>query len=462
MGDVRRAWVLIIALAAGVTGLLTSTAAAAVTLGPVETLSAQGSYNPNVSVSANGTMLATWGAGRSGHAIARFRRPGNAKWSGAQVVIPRGVLRLQAIGADGTAAIVWLVGEVDSPKHSNLLVSIAPPGGRFGRPRVVASGKWLDDPLAVVRPDGDVVLVWTRSLSLQEQNPVEVLYSGARAGGAPSAPRRVGLGGPSRPTIAENDAGAILLTYGTSFGEGKGSINRQAVVATMPAATAQFGTPIEFRADQRATFPQPGAEDDAEAVAGDGRVALVNRPSATLPARIVETRALADDGVLGPPVVATVASRTGTAQTEEVRGGSALGGDGALIETSWEEEFAGEYGGPLASSSVRTAVTLPGAMAMSPPQDVVRAAHVSLFIPEATSVGGDVVAIWTRTTGKRFCTERVYFTDRSAGGAFSTPRALSGPFHVCGARETDLAGGGAQALAAWIENSRIVVRRIRA
>jgi hypothetical protein len=464
MGEHRKRWQRHVRLAPGVILLLAIVPAApamgAVSLGPVQAISAPGSYAPEVSVSSSGRLLASWGAGRDGHVIARFSHVGSGRWSAARVVVPTGVVRAQAIGSDGTAAMIWVAGELGSAKPANVMVSIAPPGRPFGPRRLVASVQRLAAPVLAVRRDGAVVVAWSRATT-PSFDAGEVSYAVIVGDSAPIVPRLLGVApGSSGPTIAVDESGAVLLAASgnlTLSGAGGG---REVPAATMPASSSTFGAPPGGLADSLAN-----AVFDASAIAADGRAFLLSYAYDLSvpgqPGSFARTQPLLADGSFGvgevarerPLVVST------HAETDESSEGTTIAPDGALVRTGLETKFAEGLRRRFAGQAVIASVTVPGAEEVAPPQEIFATRVVTRpGITTAVAFGDVVVASWGQSPPHSGCARRIYYAERASDAAFSKRRPLSGRFLTCSNEESTLAAAGRHALAAWIEHGGIDVR----
>lgn len=103
-----------------------------------------GSSGVNVGVSRNGLSLVSWTEGNGSIRVSRIGRKG--RWSKPQTVFGKGTgYGNLSVGPDGTAAIYAIKsirrGSVEQYiKSKKMFVSVRPPGGRFGKPRLVSRG----------------------------------------------------------------------------------------------------------------------------------------------------------------------------------------------------------------------------------------------------------------------------------------------------------------------------------
>jgi hypothetical protein len=473
MGETKRGYSLrlctgiavVVAVALGAFAWLPVTATAAVTLGPTKSLTSggrYGQYSPQAALSSNGRVLVTWLSGEDGTLVAELGKIGGG-WTRPQLIFARGVSRVAALGSNGTAAVAWLAGDGESAKRATILLAIAPPGHRFGPAKVVTRGAWLSAPSGVVvRPDGQVVLDWVRSLSGSDGNPSELEYAVARATGAIHA-IALGMSGRFGASIAETERGAVLLAYPTPLGFFPYAPNQQAAAAVMPAGVSSFGAPSEFEYDK--VDPYGGASSEA-AVVGAGE-AVLEDGFYTREESGTEVRTVEDDGSLGPP--RKLASGPLYSQLNESVDFSsspdALAADGALVRVWEETRFKGEYDGPVAAEAVMASVTPEGASAIAAPQQIYGSPEPTApSAPVVVSFGDSTVAMWTQDVAARSCRVRVFYAYRPSAGELSGRLAMSSAYDMrvgeCGVSDSTLAAAGDHALAAWVQDGAIDVRTL--
>jgi hypothetical protein len=440
-------------------------AATALTLSPISSPTRGGKhaqYSPQAAVSSNGRMLVTWLSGEDGTLVGELGWTGGG-WMRPQRLFAGGGSRVEGLGSNGTAAVAWLAGDGESAKRATILLAIAPPGHRFGPAKIVTSGPWLSAPSGVVvRPDGQVVLDWLRSLSGHDGNPSEIEYAVARATGAIHA-IALGMSGRFGASIAETERGAVLLAYPTPLGFLPYAPNQQAAAAVMPVGASNFGAPSELEYDK--VDPYGGASFEA-AVAGPGRAVLedgfyTRQESGT------EVRTVEDDGTLGPPrkLASGPLYSQLNSSVEFSLSRDALGADGALVQVWEETRFKGEYGGPLVAEAVMATVTPDGASAIAAPQQIYSSAQATApSAPVVVSFGDSTVGMWTEDVAARSCRVRVFYAYRPSAGQFSGRLAMSNAYDMsageCGVVDSTLAAAGDHALAAWAQDGAIDVRTL--
>lgn len=439
-------------------------AATAITLRPAQALTAggkNGQYSPQIAVSSDGRMLVTWLSGEDGTPMVELGRLGGS-WMRPQRLAAGGVPLVDAIGSNGPAAVAWIAGHSDSGRRAAILLSIAPSGRAFGAAKVIASGDWLSAPSGmVVRPNGQVVLDWLRSLSGHDGNPSELEYAVARASGAIHR-GALEMSGRYGASIAETARGAVLLAYTTPLGFLPYGFNQQAAAAVMPVGSLNFGAPTEFEYDKTDPY---GEATSVAAVSGPGGAVLQDAFRTRLEAG-TEVRAVKDDGSFGSPrKLASGPNYTSLQFSDDSsRSRYSLAADGALVE-AWEEtRFKGEYDGPVAAEAVMAGVTRDGASAIARPQQIYSNEATAPGAPMVVSFGDTTVAMWTEAVSADSCKLRTFYAYRLSGGAFSGRLALSSPYGKrtsgCGIGEATIAAGGDHALAAWVANGAIDVRML--
>ncbi len=460
--------VLALSVLAGAFALATAAPAfGALALGPVSRVSgrAQPHYAPEAAVSSDGRALVSWGEGASGRIVARLGRAGGA-WGSEQTLVERGVPRVQALGSNGTAALAWATGETQSNRRARIYLSIAPPGGRFGAARLVASGTWLTEPTAiVVRPDGEVVLTWLHWLpgragsspGVEGGNPSDLEYATAGAG-RPLATHRLVVSGRGSPQLAVDAQGAVLLSGETPLGTAQFP-NSQALAATMAPAAQTFAPAQVYAAGQADGY---GSSDD-ELASGPSGVDLLVHLEPESSAASDELLALEPDGRLSPGRMLAPAAVPADPNAETLGSSVALARDGALVRAMSEIRYKREYRGPLEAEAVFGVVTPANAAALSPPRAIFSSPLPTLpLAPVTVAFGEATVAVWQQDVRARSCQMRLYYAVRLDGQeAFSHRAPLSPVFGErgnCGSDEVAFAGGGGRALAAWEEHGAIAVR----
>ena len=118
----------------------------------------------------------------------------------------------QQVAADdaGGAVALWTRFHIDGSPPPRLLVATRPPGGRFGRPQLLARDIDYDPPLLALNGRGDAIVVWRRF-----DRPAR--YSFRAAGGSFSKPVTIPAAGGAAEVALDYDGGAFLVwSRGTS------------------------------------------------------------------------------------------------------------------------------------------------------------------------------------------------------------------------------------------------------
>jgi hypothetical protein len=160
-----------------------------------------------------------------------------------------------ALAPDGTAAVLW---SRQLARGRRLLeLSVAPPGGRFGRPRRLADVHANITAWRVFSAGGRFVTIWWQGVPGHDHairyavgsGPIQTLAEVDGDGGISAA------AGPS---------GEVVAAWTTAVLDGA-----RAMSATLPAGTDRFGAPVEL---------EPGAEGNGpetpQVFGGPGGVAL--------------------------------------------------------------------------------------------------------------------------------------------------------------------------------------------
>jgi hypothetical protein len=168
------------------------------TLGP-----AGGVTDVRVGAAFDGRAVVLWGAQDGGEEAnkpyvvrAAIRAARNRRFGRPQVLADRGAPNRPAgelsleVGLDGTAVAAW--SSAAGPRYPYafpVMAATAPPGGRFGAAaQLDASGAVGDIALSL---DGDALVVWSRILSENYQEPDQVFAALRPAGGAFGPPEEV-------------------------------------------------------------------------------------------------------------------------------------------------------------------------------------------------------------------------------------------------------------------------------
>jgi hypothetical protein len=439
--------------------------AAALTLGPTRTLPGSETsrrYSPQAAVSSNGRTLVTWLSGEHGTLVADLGRDGGAWMRPQRLFGGDGVARVEAVGRNGTAAIAWITGDGEtSASRKTVMLATALPGRAFGAAKVVTSGHWLSAPSGVVvRPNGQVVLDWLRSLSGTDGNPSELEYAVANAAGAIHT-SVLGASGRYDASIAESERGAVLLAYRTPLGLPSFPLNQQAAAAVMPTGASSFGPPAELTYDKVDPYGEVG---NVEALAGPGRTVLRDDFS-THGESGTELLAVEGSGVLGAPrKLASGPSYSKLQARDELsESPDALAADGVLVEAWQETRFKGEYGGPVAAEAVMASITPESAMAVAAPQQIYGSAHPTApTAPMVVAFGDSTVVMWSEDAPAFSCGVRWYYADRYSAGRFSGRLPVSSAYDQgrdeCGTADAMLVANGEHALAVWGQNGAIEER----
>jgi hypothetical protein len=407
-------------------------------------------------------MLVTWLSGEHGTLVADLGRGGGAWMRPQRLFGGDGVARVEAVGSNGTAAVAWVTGDGESSaRRATVMLAIALPGRAFGAAKAVTSGHWLSAPSGVVvRPNGQVVLDWLRSLSGTDGNPSELEYAVANAAGAIHT-SVLGASGRYDASIAESEGGAVLLAYHTPLGLPTYPLNQQAVAAVMSTGASSFGPPVELAHDKVDPYGEVGS---VEALAGPVRTVLrddfrTRQESGT------ELRSLEGDGVLGAPRKLASGPRYSKLEASDELSESpdALAADGALVE-AWEEtRFKGEYDGPVAAEAEMVSITPESATAVAAPHQIHGSAHPTApTAPMVVSFGDSTVMMWSEGVAGFSCGVRWYYAERHSAGSFSGRLAVSSAYDQgrgeCATADATLVAAGDHALAVWGQDGALEAR----
>ena len=434
--------------------------------------------NPAVAVSGDGRGLVAWDAPappsvdiEHGKIEARLGRIGR-RWSATQVLSRDGGRPKAAMGRDGTAAVAWVERsprkeEATANGHGALYVSVARPGHRFGRPRLVIGAAGLSEPLGLeVQPTGVVVLVWSRPLpvvELAERDAIDFALVGR--GTSPLHVARVTTAGSPYPEVSMTEDGAVLVRFMTGPVKGKSSVP-DALTALAPAS-------VSFSPPQLLTGVAVAGTEPASMVAPpawSGRAAIVvgagSQQQPDVVALAAERQA---NGTFGPFV--PVAGQPG--ETLEPRDSSETLFDGGIVAAlpadgseivAWQNEAAivGDTRRTL-WSRVMASVRPLGAGAFGTPAQLSSGVESVATMPHLVSAGRAGIVLWTvRAAGVGPCKQRVYAAVRPGGGVFARATPVSNWHEVesieCfGDSQLAVAGSGRYALAAWLQNSVVHV-----
>ena len=176
---------------------------------------------------------AAWAALRA--AGERFRPPQRLAPESSDV--PRA-----AIGADGTAAVIYSSQRVPLRPGDGLRLHRAPSGGPFGAAEIVNPGGGVTLGNVTVTRAGRTAVAWIEPTAarvrLSEAGPRMPLGAGAVLG-ADAAPRA--------PVVAADDDGRTVVAW-TARAPSRRSLDERVVAATRSALTAGFGAPVALGA----------------------------------------------------------------------------------------------------------------------------------------------------------------------------------------------------------------------
>jgi hypothetical protein len=174
-------------------------------------------------------------------------RPHDGAFSTPRVISPRSAARQVAIGADGQAAVTWR----DAGRVRVVLLDRR----GVGLPQTLGQGQ---DQAVAVRPDGAVLVAWTRYVAHvtgRVSRPTGIVEAAFRpAGGRFGRPRRVAAiyrTSFSRPRVVIAGARAVVTwaVHDTPGGRSRTRLWQRAVPGAAPAAVLVDGVSREYDTD---------------------------------------------------------------------------------------------------------------------------------------------------------------------------------------------------------------------
>jgi hypothetical protein len=184
---------------------------------------------------------AAWAALRVGGA--RFRPPQRLASESSDA--PR-----VAMGADGTAAVLYSLQRVPLRPGDGLRLHRAPRGGPFGTAEVLNPGGGVTLGNPTVTRAGRTAVAWVEpagaQVRLSEAGP-RMPVGAAAVLGANAAPRA--------PVLAVDDDGRAVVAW-AAHAPSRRSLAERAVAATRPSAAAGFGAPVALGAPWRIVEPR--------------------------------------------------------------------------------------------------------------------------------------------------------------------------------------------------------------
>jgi hypothetical protein len=443
------------------------TAAAGYRLGSVVRLGGVDGAEPSVAVSGGAGVVAAWEArehARPGHfyypIVARTGTVGR-NWGRVQTLTREGQHPFAAVGADGTAAVVWGRNE---PDGDSIVVSVAPDGRRFsrafrvGRSQPTRGSSGFVAPVGVeVQPNGRIVVIWTRTLTY-DLIPLEsaVEYATLTAVGTRVHVGRIRavdlaeLG--NGVSVAQSESGEVLVGFETEGARPTGKT--MIAVAGLPEGAESFATP------RRVELPAGSFVDEFRISAGPGGAVLAVALRSELPSlpEAWISRLEPAAGELEPVLLAPPVQQGERLQPWDIF--TALPADGATIVT-WLAEGARPEGQSVVEAGKReqrlfvavrpsgspTSEPVPDPSPSSLPGDPRTAALV-------LAAGGTAMAVWAQRAGH--CTRQLFATFRPAAGVFGAGVKLGRRFHVAcqgegRSPEMSVAGAGRYAILGWME-----------
>jgi hypothetical protein len=163
-----------------------------------------------------------------------------------------------AIGADGTAAVIYSLQRVPLRPGDGLRLHRASRGGRFGPAEILNPGAGVTLGNLTVTGSGRTAVAWIEpagaQVRLSEAEPRMPVGTGAVLG-AGAAPRA--------PVVAVDDDGRAAVAWAARV-PSRRSVAERTVGATRPALAAGFGAPVSLGAPVRIAEPRvvrlrPGA-----------------------------------------------------------------------------------------------------------------------------------------------------------------------------------------------------------
>lgn len=400
-----------------------ATPASAATVSPV------GVRFAHMAVNADGATVVAWERPRRDGFSADARIGSAPTRLGATRRLSRGsgYLPRVAIGADATAAVMWV--ERGARGINSMLVAVARPGRPLGRRQVVDRRRSSMTPAGVaVAPSGRVVALWRRSAG-------SFAFALARSRHAFGAARR--LDGAKRQGLLVLDPrdGTAVVAHGTTAGQ-------VAVRALAPAAGAFSAATILAGSQTWMRGFDGGA--DVFAVSGPAGVGLTY----TLADRrtLVLARRAADGSFTTGERIATV-DYGETVFAQGLR--ATLPADGAAVAT-WLVE--GNVPGGGVRSEVVTSVTGPSG-AFGAPQALTPATTPgSAGYPAAAAAGGEAFVATAAPGGP------VLLAIRAAGAeGFAPPATLASRADG----DVQLAAAGNRVLVAYQQRERVQLKIVR-
>lgn len=414
---------------------------------------------PQVAVGAAGRTLAVWNAQTGGYGRydlpkgsidARLGRV-DGSLGATRTLTTSGSFPLAAVGSDSVAAVAWVT--VAAHRVATVYVSIARAGHSFGRKRALASGVGVGGPSGApsgmeVKPDGTVVVIWTR----QAHSPPpfssheDLDYALVEPDGAD---RHGGVGAVTGPVSVAEAADGTVLVAAAAFPSGA------------PEATTLLAGARAFTGLQTIPYPtgSAGGAGQIGAFAGTGGAAVAFGAGVSqAPAFVFELTELAGLGDLGQPVVST--SPTLGADADGFAGPVvALPGDGAQVEGYTVNETNDPAFGNIVAAQVIAAIRPSGAAAFGAPAQLSASGAGIPSGPLAASAGDTSVIMW----GQRvLCSEQVYTAVRPPGGVFGPAAPLGPRFSrqgvLCGhgdGGQLSMAGAGKYVIAGWLQSDRL-------
>jgi hypothetical protein len=387
---------------------------------------------PQLAVGADGRVLATWiGADgvvtRFGSERGGFRPPQVV----GHVALPGFGGLVAGVGPDGTAAVAW--GVVSRTVHDGAMVSVAPPGGRFGPPRLVTGHDELVTLNGVGVDGGGRIVVSWRTPLVNRVDLGRLRYAIARRGHAFTPPRTL-------PEKIKSDGTAQLITTPTGDVIIAGDANTTSIHLLTPALAAFETIPV--------LSPTVTSAAIVAAAAGPGGVgaALYDTSAPNSLAAAVGAVRESPTGVWGPPMLIDATSPV--VDTGPI---VAFPGDGATV-LSWGTAPTTSTGTSMVvgAPNVKVAIAESGG-AFSAPVELAGHNLDRFAAPEIAAFGGDTAIAWPqRSRGQ----DLVRVAVRPPRSAFSLPRTL-------GRADRDtaisLAAGRSTAIAGWLSHGHVRV-----
>lgn len=394
------------------------------------TVSPAGVRFPQVAVNAAGATVVAWERARGGAFSAEARIGFRPSRLGATRRLSRGAgyLPQVAIGADGTAAVMWI--ERGARGINSILVAVARPGRPLARGQIVDRRRAPMTPVGVaVQPSGRVVALWRRSGS-------SFAFALARARRAFGASRR--LDGAARQGLLVLDPrdGTVVVVHGTTAGQvaarSLGPATGSFSAATILAGSQTWMRGFDGGADVFAT-PGPAGVALTYTVLADQRTLAIARRAAdgSWPSRESIATVGYGEGVFAQHLRATLPADGSAVVAWSIEGGGAGGGFSSQVVTSVRGSSAA-FGAPQPLTPVTPA------RRFSPP--ALAAAGGEAFV--ATAAPGGPVLLGTRAA--------------DADG-FAPPATLASG----GDGDVYLAAAGGRVLAVYQQRERLQLKIVR-